>query len=228
LKGAALDQTEQYDLARKHYDRALRITPNDPSILANLGLSYALAGDAPTAETWLRRAASIPGASSGVRQNLALVLQLQGKTAEADKIMRLSRGDQKLPPPPVAAHQPQKTAQPAAFRSNTPQNLRRANPQTYAPQARRPQQRPTAAAQPKPFPKTGELTNEQRALLNQISGNLNPHKQVASQPKPAPTRGYPPQAYTPQNYPQPPAPQTQHNAQPYANTAPRGAARRRR
>ena len=105
LKGAALDQTERYELARKHYDRALRITPNDPNILANLGLSYALSGDPVTAEKWLQRASALPGAGPGVHQNLALVLQLQGKTEQADKLARLSRGDQRLPPPPVPAHQ---------------------------------------------------------------------------------------------------------------------------
>ena len=98
LKGAALDQTEQYDLARKHYDRALRISPRDPKILANLGLSYALSGDPISAEKWLRQASALPGAGAGVHQNLALVLQLQGKTEEAERLTRLSQGDQKLPP----------------------------------------------------------------------------------------------------------------------------------
>ena len=84
LKGAALDQSENYDLARRHYARALQITPNDSNIMANVGLSYALSGDPQTAEGWLRRAVSVPGASQSVRQNLALVLQLQGKTAEAE------------------------------------------------------------------------------------------------------------------------------------------------
>jgi len=85
LKGAALDQQENYDLARKHYAQAMKITPNDPNIMANVGLSFALSGDPQTAEGWLRRAASVPGASKSVRQNLALVLQLQGKEAEAAK-----------------------------------------------------------------------------------------------------------------------------------------------
>ena len=79
LKGAALDQQENFDIARKHYARALQITPNDPSIMANIGLSFALSGDPKTAEGWLRRAVAIPGASQSIRQNLALVLQLQGK-----------------------------------------------------------------------------------------------------------------------------------------------------
>jgi len=85
LKGAALDQQENYDLARKHYARAMKITPNDPNIMANVGLSFALSGDPQTAEKWLRRAVSIPGSSQSVRQNLALILQLQGKEAEATK-----------------------------------------------------------------------------------------------------------------------------------------------
>jgi len=91
LKGAALDQQEQYELARKHYARALDITPNDPSVMANMGLSYALSGDPVTAESWLRRAVALPGASKSVRQNLALVLQIQGKTEEAETMARLAQ-----------------------------------------------------------------------------------------------------------------------------------------
>lgn len=85
LKGAALDQLEMYDQARQHYTKALSYAPADPSILANVGLSYALEGDPKTAEVWLRRAANMPGASANVRQNLALVLELQGNTQEAAK-----------------------------------------------------------------------------------------------------------------------------------------------
>ena len=97
LKGAALDQQERYAEARQHYDRALRITPNDPNVMANLGLSFALAGDASTAEGWLRKAASLPNASDSVRQNLILVLQLQGKTAEAEKLRGLTRQGPQFP-----------------------------------------------------------------------------------------------------------------------------------
>jgi len=85
LKGAALDQLELFDQARQHYSNALQIKPNDPSTLANVGLSYALEGDPQTAEIWLRRAAAIPGANSNVRQNLALVLGLQNKFDEAER-----------------------------------------------------------------------------------------------------------------------------------------------
>lgn len=79
LMGAALDQQEKYGDARRHYERALQITPNDPNVLANMGLSFALEGNAAVAEQWLRRAAAQPDAGPAVAQNLDLVLQLQGK-----------------------------------------------------------------------------------------------------------------------------------------------------
>lgn len=85
LKGAALDQFEQFAEARQQYSRGLSIAPNDPGIIANVGLSYALEGDPKTAEIWLRRAANMPGASEAVRQNLSLVLGLQNKFGEAEK-----------------------------------------------------------------------------------------------------------------------------------------------
>jgi len=69
LKGAAMDQIGNYDQARQHYNRAMQISPNDPNIMANMGLSFALAGDPRTAEQWLKRAASHPDAGDGIRQN---------------------------------------------------------------------------------------------------------------------------------------------------------------
>lgn len=109
LRGAALDQMENYAAARESYGRALQITPNDPNVLTNLGLSYALAGDLTNAETWLGRAVNLPGAGPSARENLALVLQLQGRTEEAERQARLagmSQGDQRFPPPPVPALTP--------------------------------------------------------------------------------------------------------------------------
>jgi len=112
LKGAALDQQERYAEARQHYDRALRITPNDQNVMANMGLSHALAGDAATAEGWLRRAAALPNASPSVMQNLMLVLQLQGKTAEAEKIQMLNSRSSGFSQTPSWQNKPQpRTAQ---------------------------------------------------------------------------------------------------------------------
>jgi len=46
LMGASHDQIGQFNKARDYYGRALALTPNDSNILANVGLSYALEGDA--------------------------------------------------------------------------------------------------------------------------------------------------------------------------------------
>ena len=85
-EGAILDQLNQKDEARQKYRRALELKPNEPTVLSNLGMSYVLEGDLRTAETYLRSAAGQPGADSRVRQNLALVVGLQGRFDEAEKI----------------------------------------------------------------------------------------------------------------------------------------------
>ena len=87
-EGAILDQLGRSNEARTQYRRALDMKPNEPSILSNIGMSYVLSGDLRTAETYLGKAAAAPGADSRVRQNLALVVGLQGRFAEAEKIAR--------------------------------------------------------------------------------------------------------------------------------------------
>ncbi len=54
-------------------------------MLSNLGLSYALSKQLPRAEETMLRAARSPGADTRIRQNLALVLALQGKFREAEE-----------------------------------------------------------------------------------------------------------------------------------------------
>jgi Flp pilus assembly protein TadD len=85
-EAAILDQLGQSGEARNLYRRALDLKPNDPSILSNLGMSYVLEGDLKTAETYMRSASEQAGADSRVRQNLALVVGLQGRFEEAEKI----------------------------------------------------------------------------------------------------------------------------------------------
>jgi Flp pilus assembly protein TadD len=62
--------------------------PDEPSVLSNLGLSYALSKNLPKAETTLRHASEQRGAEPKVRQNLALVIGLQGRFQEAETIAR--------------------------------------------------------------------------------------------------------------------------------------------
>lgn len=87
-EAAILDQLGNPEAARSLYRRALDIQPNEPSVLSNLGMSYLLTGDLRTAETYMRNAAAQPGADSSVRQNLALVVGLQGRFEEAEQIAR--------------------------------------------------------------------------------------------------------------------------------------------
>lgn len=85
-EAAILDQLNQKDDARQLYRKALELKPNEPSVLSNLGMSYVLEGDLRTAETYMRSAAQQQNADSRVRQNLALVVGLQGRFDEAEKI----------------------------------------------------------------------------------------------------------------------------------------------
>src|SRR6478672_11531066 len=86
VQGAVLDQMGRHADAQRHYAGALRLMADEPSVLSNLGLSYALSKNLPQAETTLRRAAEQRGAEPKVRQNLALVIGLQGRFQEAEQI----------------------------------------------------------------------------------------------------------------------------------------------
>jgi Flp pilus assembly protein TadD len=98
-QGAVLDQMGRHEEAQRHYLTALKIVPDEPTVLSNLGLSYALSKDLKNAEATLRRAAAHRPVDPRVRQNLALVIGLQGRFAEAEDIARAD-----LPPDQAAAN----------------------------------------------------------------------------------------------------------------------------
>jgi Flp pilus assembly protein TadD len=99
VQGTALDQLGRHDEARRYYASALKIVPDEPSVLSNLGLSYMLSRDLPKAEETLRRAYTSTKADARVRQNLGLVVGLQGRFAEAESIVKAD-----LPPEEAAAN----------------------------------------------------------------------------------------------------------------------------
>ena len=99
VQGTALDQLGRHDDARRYYLSALKIVPGEPSVLSNLGLSYMLTRDLPKAEDALRQAFANPKADARVRQNLGLVVGLQGRFAEAEQIVKAD-----LPPDEAAAN----------------------------------------------------------------------------------------------------------------------------
>ena len=98
-QGATLDQLGRNEEARQYYATALKIAPDDPSVLSNLGLSYALSSELPKAEEQLRKAAAQPDASPRVRTNLAVIVGLQGRASEAESIARTG-----LPPEQASAN----------------------------------------------------------------------------------------------------------------------------
>lgn len=85
-RGAALAKEGKYDEAIPFFERAQALSPDQPSVMSNLALAYAMNGEAGKGESMLRQAASADGQSPRIRQNLALVLGLQGKYDEAKLI----------------------------------------------------------------------------------------------------------------------------------------------
>ena len=99
VQGTVLDQLGRNDEARQYYASALKIMPDEPSVLSNLGLSYMLTKELPKAEDTLRKAYASTRADARVRQNLALVIGLQGRFSEAEGIVKAD-----LPPDEAAAN----------------------------------------------------------------------------------------------------------------------------
>ena len=87
-QGSVADRLGDHAQAQGFYEAALKIMPDEPSVLSNLGLSFALSRDLERAEETSRRAADLPQADMRVRQNYALILALRGKFAEAEEIAR--------------------------------------------------------------------------------------------------------------------------------------------
>ena len=84
--GVIYDRLETPALAATAYQAALVIAPGDSAILSNYGISVAMAGDLVRAEALLRQAVLNPIAPAQARQNLALVVGLQGRFAESEHI----------------------------------------------------------------------------------------------------------------------------------------------
>ena len=84
--GLAFDQIERHGHAQEAYEIALQRDPQRVSTLSNYGLSLALSGKLEQAESALRKAVDMPGADVRVRQNLALILGLQGRFDEMSEV----------------------------------------------------------------------------------------------------------------------------------------------
>ncbi|RUP09381.1 tetratricopeptide repeat protein [Hyphomicrobium sp.] len=85
-RGTVMAKQGKYTEAIPFYERALTLSPNNPTVTNNLAMAYAMNGDAKKAEDLLRQAVSAPGATPKVRENLALVLGLQGRYDESKSV----------------------------------------------------------------------------------------------------------------------------------------------
>ncbi len=99
--GSAYDQQGRHSEARQKYQAALLLNPSQVSVKNNLAMSYAVEGKLPEAETQLRTLLNDQSAKDNprVRQNLALVVGLQGRFDEAREI-----ASKDLPPDQVEAN----------------------------------------------------------------------------------------------------------------------------
>lgn len=93
-RGTALAKEGSYREAISFYERAQALNPGHPSVLNNLALAYTMSGEPERGEALLRQASASGDSNAKVRQNLALVLGLQGKYDEATKVASADLGPQ--------------------------------------------------------------------------------------------------------------------------------------
>ena len=84
----------QHAEAQQYYLAALQEQPDAVSVINNLALSYALDGKADKSEELLRKAVASGHGDKRVRQNLAMVLGLQGKFEEARQVASVDMTEQ--------------------------------------------------------------------------------------------------------------------------------------
>ena len=82
-RGTVMAKQGKYSDAIPFYERALTLSPKNPTVMNNLAMAHAMMGDPKKAEEILRQAVTEDGATPNVRENLAIVLGLQGRYDES-------------------------------------------------------------------------------------------------------------------------------------------------
>lgn len=82
-RGTVLAKQGRVKESISYFEKALALSPGQPSLLNNLAMAYAMDGQAGRGEELLRRAAANGPHDARVQKNLELVMDLQGKGAEA-------------------------------------------------------------------------------------------------------------------------------------------------
>ena len=82
-RGTVLAKQGRLKEAIELYEKARSLAPEQASLMNNLAMAYTMDGQAARGEALLRQAANSGSTDPRVKQNLALVLDLQGKPANA-------------------------------------------------------------------------------------------------------------------------------------------------
>ncbi|MDX2202127.1 MAG: tetratricopeptide repeat protein [Hyphomicrobiaceae bacterium] len=98
-RGTVLAKQGLFAESIPYYERALKVSPDQPSVLNNLAMAYTMGGQPDKAEPLLRRASAAPKADERVAANLALVRSLQGN----DEAAPAATADAAKPTRPAAA-----------------------------------------------------------------------------------------------------------------------------
>ena len=85
-RGTVMAKQGKYGDAIPFYERALVLSQNNPTVMNNLAMAHAMMGDPQKAEEILRKAVTEDGATPKVRENLAIVLGLQGRYDESKAV----------------------------------------------------------------------------------------------------------------------------------------------
>lgn len=85
-RGAAHAKQGEFAESIPHFERALTLSPANPSIQNNLAMSFAASGQPDRAEGLLKSALAARPGDKRIRQNLAIVLGLQGRYDEAKSL----------------------------------------------------------------------------------------------------------------------------------------------
>ncbi|MDJ0513507.1 MAG: tetratricopeptide repeat protein [Methyloceanibacter sp.] len=92
-QGTLAAKSGDHATAQRYYQAALQRKPDSTSVINNLALSYTLDGKPKKAETLLRKAEKDGHSDKRLRQNLALVLGVQGKYNEAKDVAAVDVGE---------------------------------------------------------------------------------------------------------------------------------------
>jgi len=94
--GIAYDMQEMYWRSADIYQAALTLSPNNPAILNNFGMSQAQAGQLDDAIATLKKALAESYGDTQIRQNLALLYGIKGDTAQAEGLARKDLGTMEI------------------------------------------------------------------------------------------------------------------------------------